>query len=312
MHLEATQPVSALCAPPNIERRLELPTLGVALAVHGGFLLLTAFFKDLPILLSAPLGSLLLAWYGSLQHETIHGHPTSSRRFNALLGGLPLSLWIPYAVYRETHLRHHRHGGRYVTEVAHDPESFYLPAGTMSDAGGVLRWMYAANCTLAGRLTLGPAIAMIRFWVGEFRKILRGDRRRLRIWSRHALGVGVVLAWVVGVCHIPLIVYIALLVYPSVALGHLRSFAEHHGSADARLRTRVVEAHLLWAVIFLNNNLHIAHHANPKLPWYQLPRAWRQMRLAAQAQGLVFVGGYWEVTQKYLFRRFIKLDSDGS
>jgi len=68
MHLEATQPVSALCAPPNIERRLELPTLGVALAVHGGFLLLTAFFKDLPILLSAPLGSLLLAWYFSLQH----------------------------------------------------------------------------------------------------------------------------------------------------------------------------------------------------------------------------------------------------
>jgi len=172
--------------------------------------------------------------------------------------------------------------------------------------------MYAANCTLAGRLTLGPAIAMMRFWAGEFRKILRGDRRRLRIWSWHALGVGVVLAWVVGVCRIPLIVYIALLVYPSVALGHLRSFAEHHGGVDARLRTRVVEAHLLWAVIFLNNNLHIAHHANPKLPWYKLPRAWRQMRVAAHAQGLVFVGGYWEVTQKYLFRQFIEPDGDGN
>jgi fatty acid desaturase len=312
MHLEATQPVSALCAPANIERRLELPTLGVALVVHGGFLLLTVFFRELPILLSAPLGSLLLAWYGSLQHETIHGHPTSSRRFNAMLGALPLSLWIPYAVYRETHLRHHRHGGRYLTEVQHDPESFYLPAGTMSTVGAVRRWIYAANCTLAGRMTLGPAIAMTRFWAREFAKILNGDRRRLRIWSWHALGVGLVSAWVVGVCHIPLIVYFALLVYPSVALSHLRSFAEHHGGVDSRLRTRVVEAHALWAVVFLNNNLHIAHHADPKLPWYQLPRAWRQMRRGAQTQGLVFEGGYWEVMQRYFFRRFIHPDGDGS
>jgi fatty acid desaturase len=311
MQLEATQPVSALCAPPNIERRLELPTLGVALAVHGGFLLLTLFFRELPILLSAPLGALLLGWYGSLQHETIHGHPTSSRRFNAMLGALPLSLWIPYALYRETHLRHHRHGGRHLTEVGHDPESFYLPAG-LSGAGGVRRWIYAANCTLAGRMIFGPAIAMMRFWAAEFGKLLDGDRRRLRIWSRHALGVALVLGWVVGVCHIPLFVYFALVVYPSVALGHLRSFAEHHGNVDSRLRTRVVEAHPVWALIFMNNNLHIAHHANPKLPWYQLPRAWRQMRGQAQTQGLVFEGGYWEVTQKYLFRRFINLDGDES
>jgi fatty acid desaturase len=311
MQLEATQPDSALCAPPNIERRLELPTLGVALAVHGGFLLLTLFFRELPILLSAPLGALLLGWYGSLQHETIHGHPTSSRRLNAMLGALPLSLWMPYALYRETHLRHHRHGGRHLTEVGHDPESFYLPAG-LSGTGRVRRWIYAANCTLAGRMILGPAIAMMRFWAAEFGKILKGDRRRLRIWSRHALGVALVLGWVVGVCHIAPFVYFALLVYPSVALSHLRSFAEHHADVDSRLRTRVVEAHPLWALIFMNNNLHIAHHANPKLPWYQLPRAWRQMRHQAQTQGLVFEGGYWEVTQKYLFRRFINLDGDES
>jgi fatty acid desaturase len=312
MHLEATQPVSALCASPNIERRLELPTLGVALVVHGGFLVLTLFFRELPILLSAPLGSLLLAWYGSLQHETIHGHPTSSRRFNRMLGALPLSLWMPYTLYRETHLRHHRHGGRHLTEVEHDPESFYLPDRVMSKAGGVRRWLHAANCTFAGRITFGPAIAMVTFWAAEFRKILNGDRRRLHVWSWHALGIGAVLAWVVGVCHIPLFVYFALLVYPSVALGHLRSFAEHHGNVDSRLRTRVVEAHPLWAMIFMNNNLHIAHHANPQLPWYELPRAWRQMRRQAQTQGLVFEGGYWEVTQKYLFRRFINLDGDGS
>jgi fatty acid desaturase len=292
--------------------RLEWPTLFVALAIHGGFLLLTAFFRELPLLVSVPLGSLLLAWYGSLQHETIHGHPTSSRRCNAMLGALPLTLWIPYTVYRETHLRHHRHGGRGLTQVARDPESFYLPTGVLSRVGRLRRWIHRANCTLAGRLVAGPALAVAAFWSGEFRRVRSGDRRRVRIWAHHALGVALVLTWTVGVCHIPVLIYVALMVYPSVSIGHLRSFAEHRADADPLLRTRVVEAHPVWALIFLNNNLHIAHHAKPKLPWYLLPRAWGQMRHPAYERGLVFDGGYREVIQKYFFRPYISLDFDGA
>lgn len=309
--------LNAISAPPAIAARpalvargMELPTLGVALAIHGGFVLLTVFFNDLPLPVSAALGSLLLAWYGSLQHETIHSHPTSSRRFNRMLGTLPLSLWIPYAVYRETHLRHHRHGGRYLTRVERDPESFYLPPGAMVAAGRLQRWLYAANATLAGRLLLGPALTIATFWADESAKILNGDRRRLRIWLRHGLGVGLLLTWTAGVCRISPLVYFALVVYPSVALTQLRSFAEHQDHADSRQRTRVVEAHPFWALLFLNNNLHIAHHAEPRLPWYELPRAWRQRRPVARTQGLVFEGGYWEVTRKYLFRRFIDLQRD--
>jgi len=298
-------------------RYLELPTLGVALGIHGGFLALTLFFNDLPLLVAAPLGSVLLAWYGSLQHETIHGHPTSSKRFNALLGTLPLSLWIPYAVYRETHLRHHRHGGRYLTHVEHDPETFYLSADALVGAGPLKRWLYAANCTLAGRMLFGPAIAVATFWTGEWQKILRGESqrisrgesRRMHVWMRHVVAVALVLAWVVWVCHISITVYLALVIYPSIALTQLRSFVEHRSHADAQQRTRVVEAHPLWALLFLNNNLHIAHHANPRLAWYQLPEAWRRVREPARARGLVFEGGYGEVARRYLFRPVIDLHS---
>jgi fatty acid desaturase len=244
----------------------------------------------------------LLTWYGSLQHETIHGHPTSSKRVNALLGALPLSLWVPYAVYRETHLRHHRHRGRYLTHVEHDPESFYLSADALAGAGRLKRSLYAANCTLAGRLLLGPAIAVATFWAGEWRKVLSGERRRLRIWLRHVAAVGLVLAWITWVCHLSVIVYVALVVYPSIALTQLRSFVEHRSHVDPSRRTWVVEAHPLWALLYLNNNLHISHHANPRLPCYQLPDAWRQVRDPALAQGLVFEGGYREVALKYLFR----------
>jgi fatty acid desaturase len=292
--------------------RLEWPTLAVALVVYGGFFLLTAFFRDLPLLLSVPLLSVLLAWYGSLQHETIHGHPTPSRRFNAMLGALPLTLWIPYTVYRETHLRHHRHGGRRLTQVAYDPESFYLPTAALSRVGHLRRWIYRANCTLAGRLVIGPALAVAAFWSGEFRRVRSGDRRRIRIWARHALGVSLVLTWVVGVCHVPLLVYVALIVYPSISLNHLRSFAEHVADADPRLRTRVVEAHPFWALLFLNNNLHIAHHAKPRLAWFQLPHFWRQMRPPSHQRGLVFDGGYCEVMRKHFFRPYISLEYDAS
>jgi len=284
--------------------RLDLRTLAVAAAILGGFVLWTLNFHEMPLWVAAPMGSILLAWYGSLQHETIHGHPTRSRRLNALIGGAPLSLWIPYAVYRETHIRHHRHDGRRLTEVGHDPESFYLRPGHLAKFGRLRRAVLLANCTFAGRVVLGPAIAIFTFWAEEARRP-RASRRHRLIWLRHAIGVGVLLYWVVGVCHVPLIVYALLVVYPSISLTHVRSFAEHRADDHSPARTNVVEAHPFWALIFLNNNLHVAHHAHPHVPWYELPRVWRGMCGSERGAGLVFRGGYREVMRKYLFRPFI-------
>jgi fatty acid desaturase len=287
---------------------LDIPTIGVALAVYGGFILLTCFFRSMPLVAAAPLGALLLTWYGSLQHETIHDHPTASRRLNAMLASLPLSLWIPYGIYRATHLQHHRHGGRHLTEVLRDPESFYLRPGILSEVGIIGRALHLANRTLAGRLILGPAIAAAKFWASEARMILAGDRRRMVIWARHVPAVAMVLLWTVGVCRIPVLVYAALVVYPSISLSQLRSFAEHRAHAESHLRTTTVEAGPAWSLIFLNNNLHIAHHAHPKLPWYELPRVWRQMRAAATESGLVFQGGYRQLFKDYLVRPVISVE----
>ncbi len=293
------------------KRRVDFITLGIAFAVYGAFITLTLFFNSLPLWLAAPLGSLLLAWHGSFQHETIHGHPTSSRRINRLLGGIPLALWIPYPVYRETHLRHHRHEGRYLTEVGRDPESFYLRAGTLASVGLVRRLVHEANCTLAGRLLVGPAVAIATFWVGEVRKVRAGDRRRILIWSLHLCWAAAVLAWVVGVCHISWLVYLALVVYPSVSVSHLRSFAEHRVDSSPFRRTRVVECRAFWSLIFLNNNLHIAHHAHPKLPWYRLPASWRRMRGAVRDPALVVRGGYTEVMRNHLLQPLITPEHPG-
>ncbi len=291
---------------PVARRRLHLPTLSIALAIHAGFILWSLSFTLLPLWLAAPPGALLLAWYGSLQHETIHGHLTSSRRINTLIGAAPLSLWIPYAIYRETHMRHHRHSGRRLTEVGHDPESFYLAPDDVANAGALRRLILRANCTLAGRIVLGPALAIATFWIESVREV-RSHRRHQLIWLRHAVGVAMVLAWTVGVCHIPVLAYLLLVVYPSAAITNLRSFAEHRANDDSPARTNVVEANRFWSLLFLNNNLHVAHHAHPHVPWYELPAVWQQMRRTAPGAGMIFSGGYVEVGKKYLFRPFITL-----
>jgi fatty acid desaturase len=293
------------------KRRIDFVTLGVAIAVYGAFVALTLLFNSLPLWFAAPLGSLLLAWHGSLQHETIHGHPTSSRRVNRLLGGVPLALWIPYSIYRETHLRHHRHEGRYLTHVDRDPESFYLRPGTLAAAGVIRRFIHRANCTFAGRMTIGPAIAIGTFWLSEVRKLRAGDTRHRLVWSVHLLWIAAVLAWVAGVCHISLLVYVAFVVYPGVSVSQLRSFAEHRADGNPRGRTRVVETNPLWSLIFMNNNLHIAHHAHPRLPWHQLPQAWRRMRGAVTDPDLVVRGGYAEVVRNYLLQPLITPEHPG-
>jgi fatty acid desaturase len=290
---------------------LDLPTLGVALAVYGGYIALTWFYRDLPIWIAAPLCAVWLTWHGSLQHETIHDHPTPSRRLNSMLAGPPLSLWLPYRLYRATHLQHHRHGGRYLTEVSRDPESFFMRPGTLSSAGSLRCALYLANCTLAGRLAFGPALAVWRFWATEMRKALGGDRRCRKIWARHGVGMAIVLLWTAGVCHIPVAVYVMFMVYPSMSLSHLRSFAEHRADQEPTLRTMAVEAHPVWALIFLNNNLHIAHHAHPTLPWHQLPRMWNHMRDSAIGSGLVFHRGYRQVVDNYLLRPVISVEHPG-
>jgi fatty acid desaturase len=283
---------------------VDYPTLVVAFAIYASFCGLTWFFDKWPPWLAAPLCSIVLAWYGSLQHETIHGHPTPYRRLNTLIACIPLSLWIPYARYRATHLRHHSHQGLHLTEVDYDPESFYLPRGALATVGRLRRVVHEANRTLCGRIILGPVVSVLMFWAREARAIRSGDRHRLFIWMRHLLGVSAVLAWVVVICHVPLSVYLALIVYPSMALTHVRSYAEHSAEVAPGLRTRVVEANPLWSLIFLNNNLHIAHHQHPQLAWYRLPRVWRQMRESVGDSSLVFAG-YGQVIRRYLLRPYI-------
>lgn len=281
--------------------RVEWQTVALAVVIYGGFLALTWFWQSLPIVLVIGLGGWLIAWHGSLQHEVIHGHPTRNQRINDAIGWPPLSLWLPYAIYLEGHLVHHR--DEHLTDPIEDPESSYFTRAAWEGMGKVGRKLADWNTTLLGRLTLGPLVMILSFLAQELVLIVRGDRERARIWLSHGAGVAVVLAWVVAVCGMPLWLYLFGFVYAGAALTRLRSYAEHRYAGHHEERTAIVEDTPLFGLLFLYNNLHVLHHQRPGIPWYQIPALYRRHRRALLAinGGLVY-RGYRDVARRFLLK----------
>jgi fatty acid desaturase len=275
---------------------LEAPTLLVAFLVHAAWFAATwlAGHASWPFFLAvAPLGALVVAWHGSLQHEIVHGHPTRARWVNTLLASLPMGLWLPFGVYREQHLRHH---GSELTDPADDPESFYVSRAWWARAGRVRRALASAQMTLAGRLVLGPATAVCRFLAGELRAILRGDLRHARAWAAHLAGVALVVLWL-DRAGLSIERYVLFFAYPGFALTLVRSFAEHRAADEHR--SAIVLAGPVARLLYLNNNFHAAHHEAPALAWYELPARGREL---AGANGGFVIPGYLWLAARYAFK----------
>jgi fatty acid desaturase len=275
----------------------EWPTVGLALVIYATWILTTLFHTRIGLPLTLLLGAWTTAWHNSLQHEVIHGHPTRSQRLNTLLAIAPLSLWLPFESYRRSHLAHHR--TEHLTDPDHDPESRYPKSG--EGAGGdVAQVAYRLQSTLSGRLILGPPIEAIRFLAGEAGGLARGDLVRWRLWGAHAVLVAGILVWLTLVCRMSLCEYVLCFVYPGAALSLIRSFAEHQPDLNPAHRVAIVEDAPVLGLLFLNNNLHAAHHDQPSASWYRLPSLYRRERgrLLAANGGLVYAG-YAEVFRRY-------------
>ena len=282
-------------------RRIEWPTWFLAAVVYGGWLALTYSAAALPWWLVLPAGAWLIAWHHSLQHEIIHNHPTRKLWVNTALGFPPLGLWLPYLRYRELHLAHHR--DQVLTDPLEDPESYYVTDAAWQRRGPVSRATARFLNTAAGRIPFGPLVMISRFLFREGAALVSGSGERWRVWAVHALGVAAVLLWVEAICGISFWRYVGCFVYPGLALTALRSMAEHRAALDPDHRTAIVEGTPLFGLLFLYNNLHAVHHRHPGMPWYAIPRHYRQNReiFIHRNNGLVY-RGYRDVIGRYLIR----------
>lgn len=273
----------------------------VAGAIYGGWFLLTFHAASLPWWLLLPAGAFTVCWHGSLQHEAVHGHPTRSARVNTALAWLPLGLWMPYEIYRDTHLRHHACPA--LTDPLEDTESYFVGQADWDRMSGARRLLLRFNRTLFGRLTLGPALSAFALWRPEFQRARSGDHSNGGVWLRHVPGAGLVLGWVVFASDLSVGAYVLLFAYPGLSLTLLRSYAEHHPAADTDRRTAIVLGGPVSRLLYLNNNLHVVHHSRPGLPWHAIPAEFsaRREHYTAEADGHVY-GGYAVLLQRFLFR----------
>jgi fatty acid desaturase len=281
--------------------RYEGPTWCIAAAVYGGWSVLLLAHAALPWWAILLIGAPLIAWHGSLQHETIHGLRRVPRFVRSLLAAPPLGVFFPYAVYRRSHMRHHRADTLTIPIV--DPESFYHPIEAWQRYPPLVRAAYRVNQTLIGRLLVGPALQIGSLAAGGVRALRRGDAAAFRDAGAHALMLGALLVVVADVARMPWWQYLVLIAYPGAALGMLRSFFEHRWADDQAHRTATVENRFPFGLLFLNNNYHAVHHDDPTLPWYQIPAVWNARRTELLARtGDFYVNGYGAIARRWLVR----------
>ena len=179
-----------------------------------------------------------------------------------------MSLWLPYSIYRSTHLAHRRDAN--LTDPFEDPESYYWAVAGWSGLGPLSQAFAHARTTFLGRIILGPGFLIGRFVADLARDAWRGKRGTRATVGRHLLLCAPLLIWVNGVCGMPLWIYLACFVYPGTSLAMVRSFAEHRAAPEEERRTAIVENACISGPLFLFNNLHAAHHLRHRLPWYQI------------------------------------------
>jgi fatty acid desaturase len=298
----AVVPSTRAATGPRVDRRaIEWPTMGLSAAIYLSWAALTYWHAALPLWILVPVGSWLIAWHSSLQHEILHGHPTRWRVVNGFLGAIPLSLWLPFRSYKISHLTHHR--DERLTDPLDDPESLYWTPAHWRTLGPLARLFILAQSVLLGRLVLGPAWTIGRYLYEQGRQILTGRRMVRSIWLGHLAYCAALVLWLTLACQMSLVFYFFAIVYPGTSLLLVRSFAEHKAHGGVCERTAIVENAPILGLLFLYNNLHAAHHQAPNMPWYQIPGWYRRNRerLVEQNGGLVY-NSYLEIARKFLLR----------
>jgi fatty acid desaturase len=279
-------------------RQFDGPTWLVAIALYTLWFLLIWFHAVLPWWIIMPVGAYLLAWHFSLQHEAIHAFRGVPAWLRFAVVFPPLGLWFPFPLYRKSHSTHHRDVNLTIPGV--DTESYYVVKADWDRMWPLKRALLTFNQTMAGRLLVGPALRLWILLTKETKRVRQGDTSHLPHWALHAVAVAALFWFISGVCGFPWWQYCLLVAYPGLSLSLLRAFTEHRAAADSEERTAAVESNVLFGMLYLYNNLHVAHHLKPTMPWYDIPRFYRENRAALlESNGQFVYKGYGVLARRY-------------
>ncbi|MEM6481253.1 MAG: fatty acid desaturase [Pseudomonadota bacterium] len=281
------------------ERSVEWPTLLLLTGCYLSWGITVFGLAAVSIPVAVLSGMAVIALHSSLTHEAVHGHPFQNEKLNEALLFPALGLVIPYRRFRDLHLAHHVDSR--LTDPYDDPETCYLDPEVWAQLSPLMQAILTANNTLAGRLILGPAIALFAFVRGDIAAMRSGDRSVRNAWLIQ-IPAALIVLMVLATAPMPLWAYL-FSCYGALSILKIRTFLEHRAHERANGRTVVIEDRGPLAFIFLNNNLHAVHHAHPRVAWYNLPGIWAQNRdgYLRRNEGYYY-RSYAEVFARYFWR----------
>ena len=277
--------------------RSELPTWLLMILIYSGWFASVIYWQTLGITFSTLLLILFTTWYLSLQHELIHGHPTRHPRLNQLFGTLPLAVWYPYGLYRDSHLAHHRN--HTLTEPDEDPETYYVSPQRWERLKPWQQQIIHLRNTFPGRLLLGPLLDITATVKTLMLAFIQRNRAAMVMWLIHLTLLSALFYWMAQQAFSPLW-FVLTVSYPALMLTKVRSFYEHRAEEAPLARSVNNEAALFWRLLFLNLNYHSVHHDLPGLPWYGLRKVYLLYRDGYHQRNHGFrVAGYGEWLMRY-------------
>lgn len=277
----------------------EWRTLLVVVAVYGLTALTVIRFETLTPWLAVPFLAVLGAWHLSMQHEVLHGHPFKNQFLNDAIGSIPITLWIPYLAFKKDHLEHHVSD---LTNPALDNESYYVSQEQWDKAGKIRRAAWTANRTILFRMFVWTIVSTITYVLSVLKRAVRGEQGDRLAVALHVVGVAFVV-YLVSLSSMPLWVFALGTVYGGRILNAIRPFPEHKYQSGVETRTAMIMAGPFMSLLMLNNNLHIAHHDEPWVPWYRYSNLMDRVNAVQRAReaGVLYEGGYAEVFRRFSF-----------
>jgi fatty acid desaturase len=278
----------------------EWRTLAVIVAVYGLTVLTVVRYSVLTPWLAVPFLAVLGAWHLSMQHEVLHGHPFKNQFLNDAIGGIPVTLWIPYLAFKKDHHEHHLSD---LTNPALDNESYYVSQEQWDKAGRIRRAAWTANRTILFRMFVWTIVSTITYVLSVLKRAVRGEKGDRLAVLLHVIGVAFVV-YLVSLSSMPLWQFALGTVYGGRILNAIRPFPEHKYQSGVETRTAMIMAGPFMSLLMLNNNLHVAHHEEPWVPWYRYDGLMNRVKAVerARAAGILYEGGYAEVFRKFSFK----------
>ena len=282
-----------------LRERAEWRTLLAVAAVYGLTVLTVVRYEVLTPWLAIPMLAVLGAWHLSMQHEVLHGHPFKNQFLNDALGGIPVTLWIPYLAFKKDHHEHHLSD---LTNPALDNESYYVSQEQWDKAGRIRRAAWTANRTILFRMFVWTIVSTITYVLSVLKRAVRNEKSDRLAVTLHIIGVAFVV-YLVSLSSMPLWQFALGTVYGGRILNAIRPFPEHKYQSGVETRTAMIMAGRFMSLLMLNNNLHVAHHEEPGVPWYRYDNLMQRVNAVERARdaGVLYEGGYAEIFRRFSF-----------